>query len=85
MLAGERPPTHILAFTPSVRAMQKLALIWGIIAKKIPPGRTSHELTLNGDRIMRQEGRIKTGDRIVQIAGTIRQSGLTNTMSIRQM
>jgi pyruvate kinase len=85
MLAGERPPTHILAFTPSVRAMQKLALIWGIIAKKIPPGRTSHELTLNGDRIMRQEGRIKSGDRIVQIAGTIRQSGLTNTMSIRQV
>jgi pyruvate kinase len=85
MLAGERPPTHVLAFTPSLRAQQKLALIWGIVARKIRPGRTSHELTLNGDRIMRQEGRLKAGDRIVQIAGTIRQSGLTNTMSIREM
>ncbi len=85
MLAGERPPTHILAFTPSQRALQKMALVWGIVPRKIPPGRTSHELTLNGDRIMRQEGRLKAGDRIVQIAGTIRQSGLTNTMSIREM
>ncbi len=85
MLAGERPPTHIVALTPSQRALQKLALVWGIVARKIPPGRTSHELTLNGDRIMRQEKLLKAGDRIVQIAGTIRQTGLTNTMSIREM
>lgn len=85
MLAGERPPTHILAFTPSQRAMQKLALVWGIVACKIPPGRTSHELTLNGDRILRERRMVKAGDRIVQIAGTVRQTGLTNTMSIREM
>jgi pyruvate kinase len=65
--------------------MQKLALIWGIVAVKIPPGRTSHELTLNGDRILRRQGLVKAGDRIVQVAGTVRQTGLTNTMSIRQM
>jgi pyruvate kinase len=84
MLAGERPPTHVVAFTPSTRTMQRLALTWGIVPQKIPPGRTSHELTLDGDRIMRQQGLVKSGDRIVQIAGTVRQTGLTNTMSIRQ-
>ncbi len=85
MLAGERPPTHVLAFTPSQRAMQKLALHWGIVARKIPPGRTSHELTLAGDRVLRRERLVQPGDRIVQIAGTVRQTGLTNTMSIREM
>jgi pyruvate kinase len=85
LLAGERPPTHVLAFTPSQRAMQRLALVWGIVPRKIPPGRTSYALTLNGDRILRQQGWVKPGDRIVQIAGTIRQAGLTNTMSIREM
>ena len=85
LLAGERPPTHIVAFTPSQRTMQKLALVWGIVARKIPPGRTSHELTLAGDRIMRRQHLAKAGDRIVQIAGTVRLSGLTNTMSIRQL
>lgn len=83
LLASERPPTHIMAFTPSQRAMQRLALTWGITARKIPPGRTSHELTLAGDRILREQGWVKAGDRIVQVAGTIRESGLTNTMSIR--
>ena len=85
MLSGERPPTHVIAFTPSQRAMQKLALIWGISARKIPPGRTSHDLILAGDRVLRREGLVQPGDRIVQIAGTVRQPGLTNTMSIRQL
>jgi pyruvate kinase len=85
LLAGEWPPTHIIAFTPSQRTMQKLALTWGITARKIPPGRTSHELTLAGDRVLREEAMVKAGDRFVQIAGTVRQSGLTNTMSIRQV
>ena len=38
-----------------------------------------------GDRLMRKEGLIKAGDRIVQIAGTVRQTGLTNSMSVREM
>jgi len=85
LLAGERPPTHVVAFTPSQRTVQKLALVWGIVARKIRPGRTSHQLTLYGDRIMRTQGLVRSGDRIVQIAGTVRQSGLTNSMSIREL
>jgi pyruvate kinase len=84
-LAGERPTTHVIAFTPSQRTVQRLALTWGIKPMKIPPGRTSHELTLSGDRILRRSGLVGPGDRIVQIAGTVRLSGLTNTMSIRQL
>jgi len=85
LLSGERPPTHIMAFTPSQRTMQKLALAWGITASKIPAGKTSHALTLSGDRLLRSSGLAKGGDRIVQIAGTVRHSGLTNTMSIREL
>jgi pyruvate kinase len=84
-LSGERPPTRIVVFTPSQLTVQKLALVWGVVPHKIRPGRTSQELILAGDRILAQDERIKAGDRIVQIAGTVRQSGLTNTMSIRTM
>jgi pyruvate kinase len=84
LLAGERPPTHVIAFTPSQRTVQKLALTWGITPIKIKAGRTSHELTLDGDRALRELGFARRGDRIVQIAGTVRQTGLTNTMSIRE-
>jgi pyruvate kinase len=85
VLAGERPPTHIVAMTPSSRTLQKLALVWGIIPRLIPAGRTSADLIESGDRLMRKEGLIKAGDRIVQIAGTVRQTGLTNSMSVREM
>ncbi|MCK5945629.1 MAG: pyruvate kinase [Planctomycetes bacterium] len=84
-LAGERPPTHVVGFTPSQRTVQRLSLVWGVIPRKIRPGRTSHALTVDGDRIMREEGMVKPGDHVVQIAGTVRQAGLTNTMSIRSM
>jgi pyruvate kinase len=85
LLAGERPPTHVMAFTPSQRTIQRLALTWGITARKIPPKRTSHELTLAGDQILKDEGWVAKGDRIVQIAGTVRETGLTNTMTIREI
>ncbi len=85
LLSGERPPTHILAFTPSERTLQRLSLTWGITARKIPAKRTAYELTVAGDVILHKEGWLKKGDRLVQIAGTIRQSGLTNAMSIREL
>jgi hypothetical protein len=40
---------------------------------------------LAGDRILRAEKLAKPRDRVVQIAGTVRQSGLTNAMSIREL
>jgi pyruvate kinase len=84
-LAGERPPTHIVGFTPSQRTVQRLTLVWGVIPRKIATGRTSTQLILHGDRALRVGDMVKAGDRIVQIAGTVRQAGLTNTMSIRTM
>ena len=83
--AGERPPTPIIGFTPSRRTVQRMAMVWGVIPRKIRPGRTSHALTLDGDRIMREEGMVKPGEIIVQIAGTVRQAGLANSMSIRTL
>ncbi|MBM4060048.1 MAG: pyruvate kinase [Planctomycetes bacterium] len=85
LLAGERPPTHVLAFTPSPRAMQRMALVWGIVPRRLPLRRTSEAVTRAGDRLLREQGWVKPGDRIVQVAGTLPQAGFTNTMSIREM
>jgi pyruvate kinase len=84
-VAGERPPTRIVSFTPSRRTVQRLTLVWGVIPLKIAAGRTSTQLILFGDRALRDGDLVKSGDCIVQIAGTLRQSGLTNTMTIRTM
>jgi len=86
LLSGERPPTHIMAFTPSQRTMQKLALAWGITANKIPAGKTSHALTLSGDLLMRSSGLAKGGDRIVLMAGIpFGTAGSTNVLHVARL
>lgn len=85
LLAGERPPTHIVALTPSARTAQRLALTWGITVHRIPSCRTSQAMTKAGDRVLREAGFVRPGDRIVQIAGAVRQAGMTNTMTIREL
>ncbi len=83
LLAGERIPTRIYAFTPFQHTVQRLSLTWGILARKVSRARTSHEMTLEGERILREQGLASTGDRVVVVSGTVRQTGLTNTVNIR--
>ena len=83
LLAGERIPTRIFAFTPFQRTVQRLSLTWGITARKVARARTSHEMTLEGERILLEEGCARRGERVVVVSGTIRQTGLTNTVNIR--
>jgi pyruvate kinase len=83
LLAAERIPTRIFAFTPFQRTVQRLSLTWGISAHKVSRARTSHEMTLEGERILLDQGCAKRGERVVVVSGTVRQTGLTNTVNIR--
>ena len=85
LMAGERSPKPVFAFSPHVRTLQRLALVWGVTARKVSRTRTSHEMTLDGERVLRDSGLVKDGDRLVVVSGSIRESGLTNIMHIRTM
>jgi len=84
-LAGERPPTRILAFTPFVETVQSLALVWGVTAIKLTRFRTRQEMAREGERYLLENGLAKVGDRLVLVCGTMRKSGLTNLMTIRTL
>jgi pyruvate kinase len=83
LMSGERVPTRVFAFTPFHRTVQRLALTWGVVARRVTRTRTSHEMTLEGERILREERHVRKGDRIVIVTGTSRERGMTNTMNIR--
>lgn len=85
LLASERSPKPVFAFSPHVSTLQRLTLVWGVIPRKVSRTRTSHEMTLDGERILREERFVKKGDRLVVVCGAIRESGLTNIMNIRTM
>ncbi len=84
-ISGERISTRVWAFTPHDETMQRVALSWGINARKIAKGSTSHEETLEGERLLLREGIAKKGDRIVVVFGTTRDAGMTNVMHIRTL
>ena len=84
-IAGERMSTRVWAFTPNDETVQRLALSWGINARKIPKGSNSLEETQEGERILLREGIAQPGDRIVMVFGTTRDPGMTNVMHIRTL
>jgi pyruvate kinase len=84
-IAAERPPTSVIVFTPFQRTVQRLALVWGVSAFRAVRTRTSHEMTLEGDRILFERGLVKPGQYFVVVVGSSRQQGLTNIMHIRTM
>lgn len=84
-IAAERPTTPVIAFTPFQRTVQRLALIWGVSAYRAQHTRTSHEMTLEGERILSEEKLVKPGEHFVVVVGSARKKGLTNIMHIRTM
>ena len=85
ILAAERTPTRVVAFTPYQRTVQRLSLVWGVVAIRSSRTRTSHEMTLEGERTILERKLAGRGDRVVIVFGETRMQGLTNIMHIRTL
>jgi pyruvate kinase len=84
-ISGERISTRVVAFTPHDRTMQRLALSWGVTAKKVSKTDSSQAMVEEGMKILQDEGFVQPGERVVVVSGTTRQSGLTNIMNVREV
>ena len=85
LMAGERTSTPVYAFSPHWRTLQRLSLVWGVCGMKVSHFRTSREMTLDGERQLLERRLLRKGDRLIVVRGSIRESGLTNTMHIRTL
>lgn len=84
-ISGERVSTRVVAFTPHDRTMQRMALSWGITAKKVSKTDSSQAMVEEGMQILQDEGYIEPAERVVVVSGSTRQSGLTNIMNVREV
>ncbi len=82
-LSAERLPVPTVVFTPNDYTVSRLALAFGIIPRKVKNARTSVAMTMEGERILLDEGWVRDGDRVVMVFGTSRSPGLTNIVNIR--
>lgn len=84
-LASERLPIPTVAFTPSKATVDRLSLAFGIVPRLVKNTKTSLQQTLEGEKILLEEGLAKKGDRIVMIFGSTRASGFTNIVNFRNL
>ena len=81
-VSGFRPRARIAGVTPSEKVHRRLALHWGVVPVRLPPVSDAEELLLAGEQALRAAGHVKTGDRLVILAGHSHTAGATNLLKV---
>jgi len=81
-VSGFRPRARIAGITPSEKVYRRLALQWGVIPILLPSVGDTDGLLLSGEAALRRAGHVKTGDRIVILAGQSHAAGATNLLKV---
>ncbi len=81
-VAGLKPPMQVIACSPIADVCRKMSLMWGVTALQIEEKKVEAELFEEAVGVCKKAGYIKSGERVVIIAGV--PLGLTgNTNMIR--
>jgi pyruvate kinase len=83
LVSKARPAPPIVAFSPSRDVRRRLALLWGVLPRRINRVRGLDQLTQEGERRLRREKLVKRGDVIAFVAGTpLDTKGTTNMLKL---
>lgn len=83
MVARHRPPTRIVATTPSDTTLRQLALVWGVHPHLTPRYRTTDEMIRSVVRVAVEAGHVSEGDLVVITAGLpLPARGRTNLLTL---
>jgi pyruvate kinase len=81
LVSKARPATPIVAFCPNRDVRRRLALLWGVLPRRIERLRLVDELFSEAARRLRQEKLVNKGDTIAVVAGTpLGTRGTTNML-----
>ena len=86
LLARNRPPVPIYAFTSSEITARQLSIVWGVHALLTPPMDSTDQMLQEMERILVHTGRVKAGDHIVFVAGQpVGLRGSTNMLKLHRI
>lgn len=83
LLARERIPQRLFAFTPEPATLRRLCLQWGVEPLPARRERSVDRLLDQAERRLLTEHFVAPGDRIVFISGIVQVAGATNSLRIR--
>jgi pyruvate kinase len=86
LISKQRPSAPIIAFTPFEPVRRKMALYWGVRPHTMQQIGQTDERIDEAVRLLKAEGLVKTGERIVILSGTrIGQPGGTNLIKLQEV
>ena len=81
LVSKARPIAPIVAFSPNQDVRRRLALLWGVLPRRIKPIRTVDRLFREAEARLRREKLVSKGDIIAIVAGTpLGDHGTTNML-----
>jgi len=85
-LSKSRPPAPILGLSPSERALDRMALYWGVLPVRSRRCRRHQDLILAAERAAVRFAGARRGQHVVILSGTpLGTSGNTNTLQLRRV
>lgn len=86
LVARNRPPVPIYAFTQSEDVARQLSVIYGVVPILAPHPANADEMVMQLDGILLGQGLVKTRDNVVFVAGQpIGRPGTTNFVKLHRM
>ncbi len=79
-----RPKGAILALTPEQRVVDRLALVWGVRASRIPPVNSVDDLITAGEQALFLSGQVERGEELVILAGKTPMKRATYLLKITE-
>lgn len=80
-----RPAAPIYALTPHDTVCDRLRMVWGVTAVKVPFIDSTDDLIAAGEQALLEKGLIKRGTEIIILAGHTPLRGATNLMKIERV
>ncbi len=78
LVAQRRPHARIIALTPNADTRRRLALVWGVTTLLLPAADSPDAMVADGDRLLKEQKLVETGDVIVIVGGAGPATGATN-------
>lgn len=82
-VSGLKPPVQIIGCSPNDDVCRKMNLMWGVESVYVDKKETAEELFAEAIRVSKEAGYIKTGDKVVIVAGVpLGRVGGTNMIRV---
>jgi pyruvate kinase len=86
LLARQRPPVPIYAFTSDMSVIRQLSVIYGVTAILAERYTSTDDMLQNMERILVESGKVKPGDGVIFVAGQpVNQRGSTNMLKLHRI